>query len=59
MFGYDAGGIAMFRRSRSAGVDPVEFWKPATIPDGMPVRRIASRSARAGLYAARFGKTPG
>ena len=49
MFGDDAGGIAMFSRRRSACVAPVLFWKPAMIPDGMPVSRIASRSARAGL----------
>src|SRR5580700_6315087 len=57
--GDDAGGIAMLRRNRSAGVEPVLFWNPAMIPDGIPVSRIASRSTRAAVYAASFMKTPG
>ena len=31
----------------SAWIEPVKFWKPGTMPAGMPVSRIASRSARA------------
>ena len=54
-----AGGTARFSLSMSAGVFPVKFWKPGTIPDGMPVSRIATRSARAAVYFARLGKTPG
>ena len=38
---------------------PVKFWNPGTTPAGIPVRRIAFRSARALPYAARFGNTPG
>ena len=36
----------MFSRSMSAGLLPVKFWKPGTMPAGMPVSRIAARSAR-------------
>ncbi len=43
----------------SAWTGPVKFWNPGTTPSGMPVSRIAFRSARGFLYAARFGKTPG
>ena len=38
--------MATFSRSTSACVDPVKFWKPGMMPAGMPVSRIASRSAR-------------
>ena len=38
---------------------PEKFWKPGMMPFGMPVSRIASRSARSALNAARFGNTPG
>ena len=40
----------------------MKFWKPGTMPDGMPVSKMASRSARAVFAAtslARFGNTPG
>ena len=40
------GGIATLSRSMSALVPPVKFWNPGTTPDGIPVSRIASRSAR-------------
>ncbi len=58
------GGMAMFSRSMSAWTVPlpVTFWKPGTMPAGIPVSRIASRSARGlpeALSAARLGKTPG
>ncbi len=43
----------------SACVVPVKFWKPGMMPPGMPVSRIARRSARSALNAARFGNTPG
>ena len=43
--GLDAGGMATLSRSMSACVDPVKFWNPGTTPDGMPVSKIASRSA--------------
>ena len=43
----------------SAWVVPVKFWKPGTTPLGIPVMRIARRSARSLVYFARFGKTPG
>jgi hypothetical protein len=59
MFGSDAGGIAMFSRSMSAGADPVKFWNPGMSPLGMPVSRIAARSARSAFRLARFGNTPG
>ena len=42
------GGIAMLRRSMSAWVVPVKFWNPVMSPGGMPVRRMATRSARLG-----------
>src|SRR5262249_35651111 len=58
-FGFDVGEIAMFRRSMSPGSAPVKFWNPGTIPDGMPVSKIASRSARDALNPFRFGNTPG
>ena len=51
--------MATFSRSMSAGFGPVKFWKPATIPLGMPVSRIAWRSARFFEYAASFGNAPG
>ena len=53
--------MATLRRSRSACVGPVKFWKPGTIPAGIPVSRIATRSARScsSRCAARFGNTPG
>ena len=38
--------MAMFSRSMSACTAPVKFWKPGTMPAGMPVSRIAARSAR-------------
>ena len=44
----------------SACVGPVKFWNPGISPAGMPVSRIASRSARStSVSAARFGNTPG
>ena len=45
------GGIATFSRSMSAWVGPVKFWKPGMSPLGMPVSRIASRSARSAVSA--------
>ena len=59
MFGLAFGGIATLRRSMSASVVPVKFWKPGTIPSGMPVCRIATRSARSASSAARLGNTSG
>ena len=62
MFGLPDGGIAVFRRSMSDRTGPVLFWKPGMIPLGIPVSRIASRSARAlpdFTSAARLGNTPG
>ena len=55
----DDGGMAMFRRNMSAWVPPVKFWKPGTTPVGMPVSRIATRSALGELSVARFGNTFG
>ena len=49
----------MLRRSRSAGVEPVLFWKPVMIPDGIPVSRMASRSTRALVYAGEVREDPG
>ena len=46
MLGLALGGIATLSRSRSACVGPVKFWNPGMIPAGIPVSRIASRSAR-------------
>ena len=37
----------------------MKFWNPGTTPAGIPVIRIALRSARGFLYAARFGNAPG
>jgi len=34
-------------------------WKPGMMPLGSPVIRMATRSARAAVSAARFGNTPG
>ena len=55
------GGIATFSRSMVGLVVPVKFWKPGTTPAGMPVSRIAARSARGFQLSgpARFGKTSG
>src|SRR6185295_10274023 len=58
-FGAGVGGIARLSRSRSACTGPVKFWKPGTTPAGIPVSRIAARSARGLVYAASFGNTPG
>ena len=57
--GDDDGGIATLSRSMSAGVLPVKFWKPGMIPAGSPVSRMATRSARGFVSAARCGNTPG
>jgi hypothetical protein len=57
-----AGGIEVFSRSMSICFGPVKFWKPGMTPAGMPVSRIASRSARGlpeALSEARLGNTPG
>ena len=44
----------------SASVLPVKFWKPGTTPDGIPVSRIATRSARsAGQHRRGSGTRPG
>ncbi len=43
----------------SAWVEPVTFWKFGTTPAGMPVSRMATRSARAAVKPARLGKTFG
>ena len=58
--------VARRRRDRhvqpqlSASVVPVKFWKPGTIPDGMPVSRIATRSrARRGERPRGSGTRPG
>ena len=45
LLGFDVAGMAMFRRRKSAWVGPVKFWNPGTIPGGMPVSKIAARSA--------------
>ena len=54
--------IEVFSRSMSASTEPVKLVKPLISPAGMPVSRIASRSAR-GLpdltSASRLGNTPG
>ncbi len=62
MLGFRPGLIAVFSRSMSDSTEPVWFWKPSISPAGMPVSRIASRSARGWpdfASAARCGKTPG
>ena len=59
MLGSDAGGIAIFSRSMSDGAGPVKFWNPEMSPLGIPVSRIAARSARSALSPARWGNTPG
>ena len=59
MCGLAVGGIATLRRSMSASVVPVRFWNPGISPSGIPVCRIASRSARSASRAARLGNTPG
>jgi hypothetical protein len=46
-----AGGMARLSRNMSACTVPVKFWKPAMMPEGMPVMRIAVRSARFGVPA--------
>ena len=54
--------MEVFSRSMSASTGPVKLVNPGTIPAGMPVSRMASRSARAlpaATSAARFGNTPG
>jgi len=56
------GGNARLSRSSSAWVAPVKFWKPGITPEGTPVSRIATRSARVFpllLRASRLGKIPG
>jgi hypothetical protein len=56
------GGMAVFRRSMSACTSPVLFWKSSIRPSGMPVSRIATRSARAVLAlfsSARLSNSPG
>ena len=45
-FGSAVGGMATLSRSMSPGLGPVKFWKPGTTPAGMPVSRMAWRSAR-------------
>ncbi len=47
-----AGGMAKLSRSMSACTVPVKFWKPGTTPEGIPVMRMAVRSARLGVLAA-------
>src|SRR5580704_16013726 len=60
-----AGGVGLmevFSRSMSASTFPVKLVKPGTMPAGMPVSRIASRSALGlpeATSAARLGNTPG
>ncbi len=49
MFWLAAGGIATFSRRRSACVVPVKFWKPGMMPPGIPVSKIARRSARSAV----------
>ena len=64
MLGAAEGPIAMFRRSMSAWVGPVKFWKAGAtdnVPVGIPVSRIARRSTRLGLpllYEKSFGNAP-
>jgi hypothetical protein len=53
------GGMAILSRNMSACVFPVKVWKLGTMPAGIPVNRIAAKSARGFWYAARLGKTPG
>ena len=44
------GGMATLSRSMSAWTVPVKVWKyPGMTPVGMPVRRMATRSARFGV----------
>ena len=47
-FGDDVGvgGIEVFSRSMSAWIGPVKLVKPGMMPGGIPVSRMASRSAR-------------
>src|SRR5580693_1905411 len=45
------GRIEVFSRSMSASTGPVKFWNPGMMPAGMPVSRMASRSARGFLEA--------
>ena len=60
MFGFAAGGIAMFSRSMSAGVVPVKFWNPGMMPArdaGEQDRHEVGPCRLSG--PARFGNTPG
>ena len=55
-------GIEVFSLSMSASTVPVKLVNPGISPEGIPVSRIASRSARgfaAETSAARLGNTPG
>ena len=57
--GLDVGGMATLSRSSSAWVVPVKFWNPGMRPAGMPVSRMASRSARSAVSAGQVGEDAG
>src|SRR3954470_9135783 len=62
MLGFIDGGMAVLRRSMSAWMWPVLFWKPFTTQEGRPVSNTAARSSRDLpdlLRASRLGKAPG